>query len=149
MNFDKKQTRIINRRTQEILSEDIERIMTIIYDSLTGLCKSFAESLGYPCIDINDEQALNYEETYFLVTRCVNFGQVTEEAALFLNKHHKQVIGVACGGNRNWGENYAVAGDKIEKVCGIPCVVKFEAMGFPHEREIAKSFISDYVNSAE
>lgn len=119
--------------------------MKIIYDSLTGLCKHYAESLGYPCTDIRDVPDTEEGEFYFLVTRCMNFGEVTEETARFLRLHHRRVIGLACGGNRNWGENYAIAGDKIEKVCHIPCVAKFEASGFPHERQQSRDFIARYL----
>ncbi len=119
--------------------------MKVVYDSLTGLGKSYAESLGYPTIDIHDIDDQDLETEYFLVTRCFNFGEVPEPTVLFLRKHYRQVFGVACGGNRNWGANYAIAGDKIEKACRIPCVSKFEAMGFEHERQQSRDFIAQYL----
>lgn len=140
--------------------------MLVVYDSLTGLGKKYADSLGYKTCDIrsilhnlglvqNDDgtwvdvknkenfkiQLLPEEEEIFLVTRCFNFGEVPEATLYFLDYYHDQVIGTATGGNRNWGRNYAIAGEKIEQIYGIPSIVKFEASGFPHERKQAKDFI--------
>ncbi len=118
--------------------------MTIIYDSLTGLCQRFAESLGYPALPIQDADQLPPHEPVFLVTRCFNFGEIPETTLLYLNSHAKQVVGTATSGNRNWGANYAIAGAKIEEIYGIPDVVRFEAMGFPHEREAARTFLKNW-----
>ncbi|MDO5733348.1 MAG: class Ib ribonucleoside-diphosphate reductase assembly flavoprotein NrdI [Eubacteriales bacterium] len=119
--------------------------MFVVYDSLTGLCKKFAEALGYDTIAIDAVDDSDLTSEYFLVTRCFNFGEVPEPTREFLKKHHRQVFGQAVSGNRNWGQNYAIVGDKIEKALGIPCVCKFEAMGFPHERQLVRDFIAAHL----
>lgn len=123
-------------------------MVKIIYDSLTGMCKKFANNLGYPSYDITEiENSVNIDDEIFLVTRCFNFGEIPEATLKFLDKYHNQVFACACGGNRNWGINYGVAGDKVEKKYGIKNICKFEASGFPYEREIVKEYIKNYINT--
>lgn len=118
--------------------------MCIVVDSLTGMGRRYAESLGWPIVDIQDEAALSPDEDYFLVTRCYNFGEMPFSTRLFLEAHHEQVVACAVSGNRNWGANYAIVGDKIEAEYGIPCVAKFEGMGFAHERQLAQDYLAAY-----
>lgn len=119
--------------------------MIIVYDSLTGQSKRFAESLGYELQDINTFKP-NEDDFLFLITRSFNFGEVSQSAKTFLSKHAKKVIGVAVSGNRNWGTNFGAAGDKIETEFGIPLVLKFEGSGMPHERKIVKDWILNHAH---
>lgn len=116
--------------------------MQIIVDSLTGMGRRFADSLGLPVIDIKDSENIPADERLFLITRCYNFGQIPETTTAFLKKHHHQVAGCAVSGNRNWGSNFAIVGDKLEVKYGFPCIVKFEGTGFPAERQAAKDFLA-------
>jgi protein involved in ribonucleotide reduction len=45
-------------------------------------------------------------------------------------------------GNRNWGKNYGAAGDKIQLQYQVPLILKFEGLGFPHEVEQVKLFLT-------
>lgn len=105
--------------------------MVIVYDSLTGMGKKVALKLQRPIYDINDDFDSN--EYVLLLTRSHNFGQVTEQATNFLQKHSDKVVGVAVSGNRNWGANYGAAGDKISKEYNIPLVTKYEGLGFKED----------------
>lgn len=118
-------------------------VMIVIYDSLTGQTKKFAENLGFNFENITTYEPQN-EDTLFLVTRSFNFGEVPKDTKLFLDKHAKKVIGLAVSGNRNWGTNYGAAGDKINAEFGIPLVLKFEGSGMPHERKIIKDWLFNY-----
>lgn len=118
--------------------------MLIVYDSLTGMGRRFAESLGYPTLDI--KQADTLDEPCLLVTRSFNFGEVTEDARIFLDKNKDHVIGVVVSGNKNWGTLYGKAGDIIQEEYGIPLVLKFEVTGFPSDKEFVKKFLEDYIN---
>lgn len=121
-------------------------MLYIVFDSLTGLSKKYAESLGYPVLDIKEApRHLKESDRVFLVTRCFNFGEIPDTTLDFLDQYWEWVIGTACSGNRNWGKNYAIAGKMIEEDYGIPFVTSFEALGFPHEREKAKTFIDQYL----
>lgn len=106
--------------------------MIVVYDSLTGQGKRFADKLGYQVEDIKTFET-KANTPLFLVTRSFNFGEVTREAAAFLAAYHHLVIGVAVTGNRNWGTNFGAAGDKITAKYGIPLVLKFEALGMPED----------------
>lgn len=120
-------------------------MIVIVVDSMTGLGKKFAEKLGYPVFDI---QMFHYEEgqKIFLVTRSVNFGEIPPTTQQFLALYAPKVIGVAVSGNRNWGKNYGAAGDKINLSYGIPLVLKFEGLGFPHEVNQVKAWLAQRSN---
>ncbi|MDE8064363.1 class Ib ribonucleoside-diphosphate reductase assembly flavoprotein NrdI [Erysipelothrix rhusiopathiae] len=113
--------------------------MIVVFDSLTGQCQRFAEKLGVPCIDILDYEPI--DEDIFLVTRSWDFGKVTEETKVFLEHEAAKVIGLAVGGNRNWGTNFGAAGDKIHHEYNIELVLKFEGSGFTKDVELVQTWI--------
>lgn len=120
--------------------------MILIVDSLTGQGKRFAEKVGrYKIVDIKDVDTLN--EPCFLITRSFGYGKVTDEAKQFLKNNHHWVKGLAVGGNKNWGENFGKAGDKISEKYNIPLVVKFEINGLPEEVKKVKEFIAEVENA--
>ena len=116
-------------------------MIVIAVDSMTGLGKKFADKLGYPVFDVVSYQPDPLHEI-LLITRSVNFGEITETTTQFLNSYGKAVIGVAVSGNRSWGKTFGAAGDKIELKYGIPLILKFEGLGFPHEVNQVKSWLS-------
>lgn len=114
--------------------------MVIVYDSLTGQSKRFAQKLNMNAYDINQFNELGVD--ILLVTRTFNFGEIPESTIKFLNEHNKYVKGVCVSGNRNWGTNYGAAGDKINQIYKIPLVHKFEASGFDKDVSIVKAWIN-------
>jgi ribonucleoside-diphosphate reductase protein NrdI len=76
-----------------------------------------------------------------LITRSVNFGEITAFTDSFLKDYVKKVIGVAVSGNRSWGKTYGAAGDKIALKYGIPLVLKFEGLGFPNDVRQVKDWL--------
>ncbi len=128
--------------------------MVIIYDSLTGQAKKFAEKLGLLCQDIN-HYVIEDNDDILLITRTFNFGEIPKTTKDFLDEHSHLIKGVCVSGNRNWGANYGAAGDKINRIYKIPLVLKFEASGFDRDVNIVKHWIEnqqkekgelDYVN---
>lgn len=119
--------------------------MIIVYDSLTGQGKRFAQNLGYQTLNINEYNGAQ-NDPIFLVTRNFNFGEIPNETKNFLNSHHHKVIGLAVSGNKNWGTNYGAAGDKIQSIYGIPLVLKFEASGFPNDISFVKKWLTNFQN---
>jgi ribonucleoside-diphosphate reductase protein NrdI len=119
--------------------------MIVLYDSLTGQGKRFANSLGFRTDNIKTYQP-NDHTPVFLITRSFNFGEVSPDAKSFLDKYQHLVVGLAVSGNRNWGKNFGAAGDKIEKQYGIPLILKFEASGLPNEVQFVKKWITNYQN---
>lgn len=118
--------------------------MIIVYDSLTGQAKKFAEKLNLKTCDINHYEMSS--DDVLLVTRTFNFGEIPKATESFLNQFAKMVKGVCVSGNRNWGTNYGAAGDKIKDKYQIPLVLKFEASGFDRDVELVKKWIKDQIN---
>lgn len=122
--------------------------MIIVVDSLTGQGQRFAQKLGYPVVDVN----LGIEDKLqplFLVTRSFNFGQVPEPTLDFLDRYHKRVVAVVVSGNRNWGENYGKAGERIRDRYGIPLLLKFEGSGFKNDIQLVQDWIQKYEEEKE
>ncbi|CCV63753.1 Protein involved in ribonucleotide reduction [Alteracholeplasma palmae J233] len=121
--------------------------MIIVYDSLTGQSKRFASHLGFQSISIKDYKESN--DMVFLLTRSINFGDIPKTTVEFLDKYSNKVIGVAVSGNRNWGENYGKAGEKIEANYHLPLVLKYEGSGFLEDRQYVKDWIYNYLTQKE
>ena len=121
--------------------------MIVIFDSLTGQTKRFANNLGFMTqhVKLIEES----DEEIFLVTRSINFGQIPDTTLSFLERFKDKVIGCAVSGNKNWGDNFGKAGDKIEAIYGIPLVLKFEGSGFRNDIELVKNWISSRINRKE
>ncbi len=118
--------------------------MLVIFDSLTGQTKKFAQKLGFECMHIKTYEGLPKDEI-FLITRSFNFGEIPKTTKDFLSQYAKDVVGVAVSGNRNWGTNYGRAGDLIEKQYDIPLILKFEASGFNQDVLYVKEWIDNFV----
>lgn len=121
--------------------------MIVVFDSLTGQGKRFAHKLGYECIDINSYT--HTDDEICLITRSWGFGKVTNETYNFLKEHHKQVIGVAVTGNKNWGANYGAAGHKINDEFAIPLILKFEASGLDEDVIYVKEWLAEYLRRGQ
>lgn len=118
-------------------------MITVVYDSMTGQGKRFAEKLGYPLFDINTYQPYPHDYV-FLITRTFGFGEIPSPTRQFIETYRPVIIGCAVSGNRNWGKNYGMAGKKIEQLYQIPLVQIFEMIGLPHEVNHVKLWLEDY-----
>lgn len=112
--------------------------MTIIYDSRTGNVKRFVEKVlekrpNWKAIQI-DTNSYPYDyrtlpHPFHLLTYTTRFGDITYPMTEFIH-----VVGihnirtVASSGNRNWGNNFAIAADKIASLANLPSM-KFELSG--------------------
>lgn len=117
--------------------------MFVIVDSLTGMTLRFAKHLDFPYYQLGKDEIPFEKSQFFLLTRSFNFGEIPLSTVQLLRRHYKNCIGVAVSGNRNWGENYGAAGDKIEKIYQIPCILKFEGSGFKHDWELVNNYIKE------
>ncbi len=122
--------------------------MKVVVDSFTGLSWRFASHLKYDCIKIADIDLANFDEKFFLVTRCYGFGEIPDSTIKLLRRYYLNCVGVAVSGNRNWGSNYCIVGDKIENIYNIPCVCKFEGSGFSKDWQKVNEFIDGVVTNA-
>lgn len=82
-----------------------------------------------------DDDMPEVREPYVLVVPTFADGEgkgaVPKQVIRFLNdeKNRAFIRGVIAGGNRNFGQYYAYAGDVIASRCHVPCLYRFELMG--------------------
>ncbi|MBW7976837.1 class Ib ribonucleoside-diphosphate reductase assembly flavoprotein NrdI [Bacillus velezensis] len=105
--------------------------MIITYESKTGNVKRFAQALqrelNFDIIEITDD--LIVEEEFIHITYTIGFGEVPERTLNFIIKNKNKIKGVAVSGNRVWGDNYGLAGDKLSAKFHVPLLLKFELSG--------------------
>ncbi len=106
----------------------------IVYFTVTGNIKKFINKLNHDNVSFI-EDGLKIDEPYILITGTINFGEVPIEVKKFLKENHENLIGVVGSGNRNWGRNFAIAGDIIAKKFNVPLLLKFELSGNTHDVE--------------
>ena len=103
----------------------------IYYDSKTGNVQRFmqkvAEATGWETQKIQPDTSV--AEEGHLVTYTTRFGEIPQTTRDFLQQASPYILSVSSSGNRNWGQNFAVAGNKIATEYGIPLALKFELSG--------------------
>lgn len=105
--------------------------MQIVYFSLTGNSKRFAQQIDKNAIPMKEYQGGDFA----LICPTVGFGVVPRNVVKFLNQHHNQCKFIIGSGNRNWGPNFAKAADIIGAKLNIP-TYKIELAG--SEDDVAK-----------
>ena len=68
-------------------------MIVIVVDSMTGMGLKFAAKLGHPFFSI-DAYVHNEGHQILLITRSVNFGDITEPTRQFLNQFVSHTVGV-------------------------------------------------------
>jgi protein involved in ribonucleotide reduction len=106
-------------------------IPRIYFDSLTGNVRRFTERLPFEARNI--AEVTSVESPFILITYTTGFGSVPPTTAEFLREHGDKLIGVASSGNRNWGNNFGKAADRIALVYNVPILLKFELSGTDHD----------------
>lgn len=104
--------------------------MKVIYLSLTGNCKrflSFTNVLEEDIIPLADAKDIDFP--FILLTPTIGFGDMPPAVKKFMDEYSEHAVGVVASGNRNWGNNFAGAADKINKAYNIPILMKFELLG--------------------
>jgi protein involved in ribonucleotide reduction len=104
--------------------------MLIFYDSLSGNVKRFINKLSYKSLRVRDE---DITEPYILVTYTIGFGDIPQTTKRFLERNHHNLVAVASSGNKNWGDNFGKAADKIAQKYNVPIILKFELSGTAHD----------------
>lgn len=120
--------------------------MKLVYDSMTGRGARFAEQVGYSSLPVKDFENLEDKSgSFIIITRSFGFGQIPPAVIELLDKHGDKFVGVIAAGNKNWGDNFGAAGDKIQAQYNIPLICKFEGSGFRADIEIAQEWIKNYL----
>ncbi|MCY9084370.1 class Ib ribonucleoside-diphosphate reductase assembly flavoprotein NrdI [Bacillus inaquosorum] len=105
--------------------------MIITYESKTGNVRRFVKALqqefDIEAIEITDDTIINQE--FIHITYTIGFGEVPERTLNFIKENKNKIRGVAVSGNKVWGDNYGLAGDKLSAKFHIPLLLKFELSG--------------------
>lgn len=114
----------------------------LVYDSLTGNIRRFAESLaaelGLPLLRVQDA-ALTGD--YLLLTYTFGTGQVPDSTKQFLTAYAEGLRGVVSSGSYHWGQNFARAADLIAAEFGVPVVAKLNKGGTAADREQVRRWL--------
>ncbi len=111
--------------------------MQLVYDSLTGNVRRFAEDLarqlgGPPALAMREAQHLPGD--YLLLTYTFGTGGVPASTQAFLQQHAARLRGVVSSGSFHWGHNFARAADVIATQYGVPVVAKINKAGSAADR---------------
>lgn len=112
----------------------------IVYYSKTNNTERFVKKLENPSISIDEYDGV---QKFILITPTYFFGQVPQEVNDFLDTYADNMVGVISSGNRNWGENYGKAGEKISFLYDVPLLHKLELSGNKKDKEIVDNIVND------
>lgn len=105
--------------------------MIITYESKTGnvrrFVKALQQELDIEAIEITDDMIITQE--FIHITYTIGFGEVPQRTLNFINNNKNKIRGVAVSGNKVWGDNYGLAGDKLSAKFHTPLLLKFELSG--------------------
>lgn len=102
--------------------------MNYAYASRTGNVESIISQLGLDAtfIQSGDEKM---DGEFILFTYTDGFGDIPMEVESFLLNNGSYLKGVIVSGDRNYGDAYCQAGDKIAEEYGVDCYYKVENAG--------------------
>lgn len=101
--------------------------MNVVYYSITGNIPRFLSKCGISGQSITEIETVDHP--FILVTNTLGFGEVPAPVSRFLARNYRYLIAVAASGNRNWGNNFARAADRIADEYSVPILHKFELSG--------------------
>ncbi|MFI0395908.1 class Ib ribonucleoside-diphosphate reductase assembly flavoprotein NrdI [Paracoccus jiaweipingae] len=109
------------------------------YSTASGNTRRFIERLGLPALEITRDAVIDRPYVLVVPTYADDAGRgaVPKPVIHFLNNPGNRALlrGVIAGGNRNFGQFFACAGDVITKKCGVPCLYRFELAGTPEDTD--------------
>lgn len=112
--------------------------------SLGGNTRRFAERLGLPVQYLSLAGQLEPDGPFVLLTPTYG-GKPPAPVRRFLSEPRTRQLlrGVVCSGNRNFGADYAIAGDQIATECGVPHLHSFELSGMDEDVHVVRSHIQN------
>jgi len=109
--------------------------MLITYISKTGNIERFVKKLPFDRIMKIETGNEEITEPCVFITYTTGIGEVPEIAQKFFALNHEKIVAVASSGNRNWGNAYGIAADKLSNQFGVPVLMKFELSGRKNDVE--------------
>ncbi|GAB6454448.1 class Ib ribonucleoside-diphosphate reductase assembly flavoprotein NrdI [Bacillus luti] len=113
----------------------------LLYDSMTGNVKRFANKFTELPFNIKPLKTISViENKFILLTYTTGIAQIPPTTKDFLESNKsllpEMCLGVVSSGNRNWGDNFAASGDKIEAEYHIRLLHKIEMAGSKKDVDI-------------
>lgn len=112
-------------------------MLLVWYSTASGNTARFLRALDLPNLELQPGHEVIVDRPFVLVTPTyadgMGRGAVPKPVIKFLNNpgNRQHLLGVIAGGNRNFGEFFARAGDVIAQKCGVPVLYRFELAGTP------------------
>ena len=112
--------------------------MIIVYDSVTGVGKAFAEKLGYETVSVKDFKG----GKAILVTRTSYFGKPPKSTVSVLKKYPCDIIGVVSNGNRTrFKDKFCISADILEKEHQANIIARIDGSGTQEDVDAVIDFI--------
>ena len=113
-------------------------MLVVVYDSLTGLGKKFANSLGLPSQSVWK----NPEVACILVSRNSGAGQIPWTTKRFIKKYEHLIKGFVINGNqKRYPRTFCGATDKIVEQYGLRHIRNIEGSGTEADRQAVRDFL--------
>ncbi|MCY7032689.1 MULTISPECIES: class Ib ribonucleoside-diphosphate reductase assembly flavoprotein NrdI [Streptococcus] len=113
-------------------------MLVVVYDSLTGLGKKFANSLEMPSQSVWKK----LEEPCILVSRNSGAGQIPWTTKRFIRKYRRLIKGFVINGNqKRYPRTFCGATDKIVEQYGLRHIRNIEGSGTEEDRQTVKDFL--------
>ena len=113
-------------------------MLVVVYDSLTGLGKKFANSLETPSQSVWKK----LEEPCILVSRNSGAGQIPWTSKRFIRKYEHLIKGFVINGNqKRYPRTFCGATDKIVEQYGLHHIRNIEGSGTEADRQAVKGFL--------
>ena len=113
-------------------------MLVVVYDSLTGLGKKFANSLETPSQSVWKK----LEEPCILVSRNSGAGQIPWTTKRFIRKYRRLIKGFVINGNqKHYPRTFCGATDKIVEQYGLRHIRNIEGSGTEADRQAVKGFL--------
>lgn len=78
---------------------------------------------------------------FVIITPTCGAGDCPEPVLEFLSTHHDRCVGSIIGGNRNFGSDFAGAGNVLRDRFNFPVLYRFELFGTDQDVEICRKGI--------
>lgn len=105
--------------------------MLITYESLTGNVQRFVDKITnnkcFRAKKITEDTMIT--EPFIHITYTIGFGEVPKLTQEFIHNNKELLRGICSSGNKNWGNNFGLAADKIANQYNVPILLKFELSG--------------------
>lgn len=122
-------------------------MILLCYASLTGNIERFVKKIAYSYVyKIKYNEASLITNPFILITYTTGIGEIPIEITQFLTHHHHYLKGVIGSGNKNFGNNFAIASKKIAEQYHVPLLMTFELSGNTYDIQKFYQVIQQFNN---